>query len=70
MIRVLFIAHLPTEHSLYGQHQLKESKKSFMSLFVNGPVKNMTDHQRDVHIGPLILDLFRTPFFPIALVKF
>ena len=64
----IFIAYLPTEHSLYGQHQLKESKKLFKFLTVNGLVKNVTDHQRDVHIGPAIFAIFRSPFFPIALV--
>ena len=64
----IFIAHLPAEHSLYGQHQLKESKKLFQFLTVNGLVKNVTDHQRDAHIGPAIFAIFRTPFFPIVLV--
>ena len=47
----IFIAHLSTECSLYGQHQLKKSKKSCKSLIANRLVKNVTDHQKDASVG-------------------
>ena len=47
----IFIAHLSTERSLYGQHQLKKSKKLFKSLIANRLVKNVTDHQKDASVG-------------------
>ena len=44
------------------------AKKIFWgSGHFNGLVKNVTGHQRDAYIGPVIFTIFRTPFSPIAL---